>query len=60
MIDKFLAFCVFWLPLMVALTYFTIAIAHALKGNKGLAVMWGSYGLANAGLLYAISHGEGH
>ena len=58
MLDKFLSLTVFWLPLLVAVIYFTIATAHVLKGNKGLGLMWLSYGFANTGLLYALHHGE--
>lgn len=60
MLDRFLSFCVFWMPLIVASIYFVIALAHFVKGNKGLGVMWGAYGLANMGMLYALTHGEGH
>jgi len=59
MADKFLSFCVFWMPLIVTVIYMTISSAHLAKGNKGLALMWLCYGLANVGLLYAIAHNEG-
>lgn len=58
MIDKFLSLCTFWLPLFVAGIYLTIALAHLSKGNKGLFLMWLSYGLANCGMLYALTNGE--
>ena len=60
MLDKFLSFCVFWMPLIVTGIYSTIAIAHLMKGNKGLALMWLCYGLANVGMLWALTHNEGH
>lgn len=59
MVDKFLSFCVFWMPLIVAFIYFVIASAHLAKGNKGLAIMWAAYGAANCGMLYALRQGEG-
>lgn len=59
MIDKFLSFCVFWMPLLVAGIYLLTALAHLAKKNYGLAGMWFCYGMANVAMLYALTHGEG-
>ena len=59
MIDRFLQMCVFWLPLSIAFLYLTIAAAHVIKKNYGLATMWAAYGIANFGMIWALTHGEG-
>lgn len=58
MTDRFLVWAVYGIPMIVTFLYFSCAIAHALKKNWGMAIMWTSYATANIGLLLAMKSKE--
>ncbi len=58
MVDKFLQWAVYGIPIMVTFLYMSCAVAHALKKNWGMALMWFSYATANIGLLLAMRFKE--
>jgi len=41
------------LPAIVAIIYVTVGIGHIISGNKGMALTWAAYALANIGLIWA-------
>ena len=38
-------------PMIVGLLYSSVAIAYLFKGDVAWAIVWGSYALANVGLI---------
>ena len=40
-------------PALAMVLYGVTAVAWTMKGNPGLAIMWGSYALANVGIIIA-------
>jgi len=41
-----------WLIAVVTILYASISISYLVKGNLGMAWIWGGYALANGGFLY--------
>lgn len=48
------------IPAAVAALYITQGIYHAWKQEWGFSVMWLAYGIANVGLMMAMSTGKDH
>ena len=40
-------------PALAMVLYAVTAVAWGMKGNPGLGLMWGSYALANVGIIWA-------
>ena len=40
-------------PALAMVLYAVTAVAWGIKGNPGLGLMWGSYALANVGIIWA-------
>ena len=49
------------IPISVGVLYVVQGFYHLYKGQYGFSTMWLAYGLANAGLCFAMAEGqEGH
>ena len=46
-LDSFIAI----VPAIVGVLYTSVCLAYLLKGDISWAIVWGSYGLANVGLI---------
>lgn len=58
MVDKFLSWAVYGIPIIVTGLYASCALAHFLKKNYGYGIMWTAYAAANVGLLMAMHNKE--